>query len=184
MLRPARLALLVVVLVGCAPSGDRADSTAAMATPARPDARAGAATAVAIPDSTCTAVASLVAGALQVRLDRDPATTFAAPGDDGSWSGCRFTAQLSAPSGESRTPAMRIAEALRAAGWTTDDRWLADGAADTEEGWVRGDALCHLAYVTPVGDVEPDAPAHAAPPPSLQYDIELRCTSPVPPRPS
>ncbi|HEX4934495.1 MAG TPA: hypothetical protein VFV33_15000 [Gemmatimonadaceae bacterium] len=185
MHRAARLALLFLPLVSCTQREERATDTSVAAAPGnRSGAAPPGADSVAIADSTCTGVAALVSSALKTRLDRDPASRFAAPGDGGSWVGCRFTAQLTVPSGDARTPSQRVADALRADGWRADDRWLADGAADTQEGYVRGDALCHFSYVTPADAVEPDAPADAPPPPSIAYSIEIRCTSPVPPRPS
>ncbi|MHB1172725.1 MAG: hypothetical protein ACYCZY_09585 [Lacisediminihabitans sp.] len=181
----AALLLLVLALDGCAAPGERApaaDSAAIASSPAdvpAPGAPVANPAAPASGDSSCEAVRALAERTLRVTLARDTAPTFAAPRNLGRWRGCRYTGRFTVTAWTDTVPENMLDAAMRRAGWAPHEDFTADGPADTELAWARGDHLCHVSLVT-AADVEPDAPVDTLSRVPIPYEIELRCTSPVP----
>lgn len=186
-----RLAILLLsgLLAGaCSAAGDRqvtADSPAA--TPIADAVPAPAAPAPRGPhaaDSACADVRALAERTLGIALATDSAASFDAPRELGRWSGCRHTAHFAMSSDS--VPSNLLHDALTAGGWRSDHDWGADGADGAEYAVVRAPVLCHFAFVIPESgddqaDEDSDTVARAR---AIPYQLEIRCTSPVPALPT
>jgi len=156
-----------------------------------PAPAAGASSAAALDpglDSTCADAMRIVRAALELPLQRDSETTFAAPRDGlAPWHGCRITASSAGVPRDPAHPVMPdglLQSAFLAAGWKDDFNYGADGIDGTELGMRKKGVLCHLA-IRYQGLEIPDDPSIDSPPEKLlkafPYSLVVSCTrNPMP----